>query len=153
MAARHWIQSLQWIPLPFFTDNPTMVILGHIHQPFQDIHPQNWQQQCHHNLLHQPFAYDSHCHRGKRLATIHFIWHQHAWRISIPNPYPYNEPYFLNLVRQKLGSWQSENWILVVRDSVILRSVISTGSVQPDGLIKTLGFKFVVDSIPNSVQY
>jgi len=152
-AAGHRIQSLQQIPLLFFTDNPRNVVLCPIHPLFMGIPQQICQWKPHYNFLSQHFAYHCCCHWGESLAKTHFIHHQHSWHIRIPNPPPHNAPYGPSLVRQTVGSGQVWNWILVACNMVICWLANRMGIQQPDHLIKTLVFKFVVDCIENSIQH
>jgi len=152
-VATHWIQSLQQMPLPFFTNNPGIVALCHIHPFFKGISPQNWLWQPHNNLLTQQFAYPSCCHRGKSPAKTYFICHQRSWLIWIPNPSPHIELYCPNLVCQKRDFSQDWNWTVVASDLVCFQLPNRSGIQRPDCLIKALGFKFVVEFIGNIIQY
>jgi len=152
-VARHWIKSLRLIPLPFFTNNPGIVIWRHIPPLFNGIPWQHRPWQPHNNLPSQLFAYHSCCHQGKNLAKTHFICHQHSWHIWIPILSPHNEPYSPKVVCKKHGSVGAWNWIPVGRDSVSFPSVNQTSIHQCDCIIMTLVFKFVVDCNENSIQY
>jgi len=152
-AEGHWILSPQWIPLPFFTHHPAIVTLCHIHPLVKGIPPQNQPRQPHYNFLSQQFTYHCCCHWGESLAKSHLIRHHCSSHIGIPNPPPHNEPYCPNLVCQKHRSGQAGNWILVTWNTGICWLANQMGVQQPDCLIKTLGFKFIVDCIDNSIQY
>jgi len=149
----HRYHSWMFLPLRAFWPLGRIVILCHIHPLFKGIAPPNWQRRPNNNLLSEQFAYHSHSHQGTHLAKIRFISRQRSWQISIPNPSPHQEPYGTNLVHHKLCSGQAGNWILVVRDLVCFRLANRMGIQQPDHLIKTLIFKFIVDCIENTIEY
>jgi len=67
-----------------------------------------------------------------------------------PNPPPRDEADSTNLVRQTLCSGQTWNWIFVAWNTVIYWFTNWMSIQQPDRLLKTLGFKFVVDWVENS---
>lgn len=75
-VAGYRIESPQWIALQFFTDNPSKVILGHIHPHFKGVRSQNPHQQPLHNFLSHQFAYHHQCYSGESLAKNHFFCHQ-----------------------------------------------------------------------------
>jgi len=152
-AVRQWIQSLQWIPLLFFTDNLGTVVLSHIHTIIKCIPAQNWQRQSHNSLPRQQCWCDSHCHPGKYSSEWAFypppalMAYQHLKHFSA------NEPYGPNVVHRKLGSRKARNWVVVFRERVSFQFANQMGTQQPASLINTLMIKFVVDCVEKSAQY
>jgi len=149
----HRIQSLEWIPMPFFTDNARKVIVPQNHPLFKGIPPWNGQRQPHYTILSHQFANHCRCHWGECLSNTHFICHQYSWHISITTPPHHNEPYGPNLVCQTLSTRQAWNWILVVQNPVICWLMNMMSIQKPDCLIKTLEFKFIVDCNKRCVKY
>jgi len=147
------IESLERIPLSFFTDNAGKVIVRPNHPLFKGIPPYNAQWQPHYTFLSDQFAKHCRCNEGESLSKTHFIRHQCSWHISIPNPPPHDEPDGPNLVLQKLCSGQAWNWILVAWNPVICWLTSRMSIQQPDCLIKTLVFQFVVDCTENCIQH
>jgi len=83
----------------------------------------------------------------------HFICHQCFWHISIPNSPSHNEPFRPNLVCQKLNAGQVWNCILLASNTGICWLANRMGIQQPDSLIKTLVFKYIVNCIESSIPY
>jgi len=83
----------------------------------------------------------------------HFIRHQCSWHIRIPNPPPRNEPYGPNLVPQEYCSGKAWNWILGAWNTIICWWANWMGIQQPDRLIRTLMFTFIVDCVEHSMEY
>jgi len=152
-AAGHRIEYLEWIPLPFFTNNAGKVIVLQNHPLFTGIPPYNGLWQPHHDILSNHFAKHCRCNWGESLSKTHFILHKCSWHIAFPNPPHHDEPDGPNLVRQKLSSRQLWNWILLAWNMVLCWLTNRMSIEQPDCLVNTLAFKFVVDCTENRIQY
>ena len=143
-AAGHRIQSLEWIPLSFFTDNAGKAFVRENHPLIKGIPPYNGQWQPDYNFLGDQFGKHCGSNRCYSLSKTHFICHQCSWYISLPNPSPHDEPDGPHLVPQKLSSGQIWNWIPAAWNTVIWWLVNRTRIQQPDCFINTVVFKFVV---------
>jgi len=134
-AAGHPHQSLERIPLPFFTDNARKVVVRQNHPIFKGIPPQNGQWQPHNNFLGHQFAKHCYSNRGESRSKTHFFRQQCSWHIIILNLSPHDEPDGPHVVHQKLSFWQAWNWIFVAWNTVIGWLANRMGIQQPDRLI------------------
>jgi len=68
LSVGHRIQSLQWIPHPFFTDNASQVVVRHHHPLFKGTSPDIGQWQPHYNFLSDQCAKYCRCHRAESVS-------------------------------------------------------------------------------------